>query len=238
MTAPVNGLSVASWVTLVALGAFHGANPGMGWLLAAGIGMHRESRRAVWRAMVPIAMGHVVAVAVALVVAGALGLVLPPGAMRWGVVVLLVSLAYRSSRGHRHFLRSGGGRGGGGGMRMTARELVVWSFLIATAHGAGLMVIPLVGASTSPLASHHGASMAGASAAGVVGDAGVGAGPLSWSLIAATLAHSAGFILASAALAAFVYECAGLRVLRRAWINLDLIWTAALLVTAGGVALR
>lgn len=236
MTAPVNGLSVASWVMLVALGAFHGANPGMGWLLAAGIGMHRESRRAVWRAMVPIAMGHVVAVAVALVVAGALGLVLPPGAMRWGVVVLLVSLAYRSSRGHRHFLRSGGG--GGGGMLMTARELVVWSFLIATAHGAGLMVIPLVGASTSPLASHHGASMAGASAAGLVGNAGVGAGLLSWRLIAATLAHSAGFILASAALAAFVYECAGLRVLRRAWINLDLIWTAALLVTAGGVALR
>ncbi len=226
------------WVTLVALGAFHGVNPGMGWLLAVGVGMHRESRGAVWRAMAPIAVGHVLAVALALVAAGLLGAVLPAGAIRWGTVVLLVSLAYRSFRGHRHF----GGSGGGGGMRMRWHALVVWSFLIATAHGAGLMVIPLVGTTSSSHASHAlhaSAAMTVAGTGGIDGAQRMGvAGSHSSLLLAATLAHSAGFILASAALAALVYECAGLGFLRRAWVNLDLFWATALLVTAGGVAVR
>jgi len=227
------------WATLVALGAFHGVNPGMGWLLAAGVGMHRESRGAVWRAMAPIAVGHVLAVALALAVAGLLGAVLPTGAIRWGTVVLLVSLAYRSFRGHRHFGGSGGGRGGGGGMRMRWRELVSWSFLIATAHGAGLMVIPVVGGTSSPHAAHLGPSTTGAVVDGLAGGQGDGVGALlSSTLVTATVAHSAGFILASAALAALVYECAGLGVLRRAWVNLDLVWGTALLLTAGGIAVR
>ncbi len=189
--------AAASWPALLALGAGHGINPAMGWLFAVALGLQRGSRRAVWAALGPLAVGHAAAIAAAIVVAGMAGLVLPLNYLRWGTAGLLVGLgAYRLVRA-RHITY--------GGMRANGRELAVWSFLMASAHGAGLMVLPLVLGHAVATMEHGGLLVA--------------------------LVHSAGYLLVTGAIAALVYERIGLGFLRRGWINLDLIWAAALVIT-------
>ena len=183
--------AAASWPALLALGAGHGINPAMGWLFAVALGLQRGSRRAVWSALGPLAVGHAAAVASAIIAAGVVGLVLPLATLRWVTAGLLVCLGgYRLVRA-RHITY--------GGMRANGRELAGWSFLMASAHGAGLMVLPLV-----------------------LGQ---------WSTLLAALVHSAGYLLVTGAIAALVYERIGLGFLRRGWINLDLVWAAALVIT-------
>ena len=65
--------TLASWLTLAGLGAFHGLNPGMGWLFAVALGMQEGRRSAVWRALIPLTLGH------ALAIAGAIGLAMLAG---------------------------------------------------------------------------------------------------------------------------------------------------------------
>jgi len=187
-----------SWGMLTALGAFHGVNPGMGWLFAVALGMQERSSAAVWRAMGPLALGHALAVGAAVLAALAAGVVVPAPAVQWLVAVALVAMGvYRLARGrHPRY----------GGMRMGAAELAIWSLLMATAHGAGLMVVPLV--------LHEG----------------VAPGPA----IGVTLVHTGSYLLATAMVAAAVYGWLGLAQLRRVWVNLDLVWGVALVLT--GVA--
>ncbi len=110
-------------------------------------------------------------------------------------------------------------------MGVDARELAVWSFLMASSHGAGLMVLPLVmGDMPATVHAHHLAQ------ASVFGSLHFG-----WSGTAAALVHTAGYLLVTGAIAVIVYEKVGLRFLRSAWVNLDLVWALALIVT--GVAM-
>ena len=201
-----------SWPALLALGAGHGINPAMGWLFAVALGLQRGSRRAVWGALGPLAVGHAAAIAAAIAVAETAGLVLSMHALRWAAAGLLVSLGvYRLVRA-RHLVY--------GGMRANSRELATWSFLMASAHGAGLMVLPLVlGHRVAPMHSH------------AIAAAGLGLGGVEWSGLLAALAHSAGYLVTTGAIAALVYERFGVGFLRRGWINLDLIWAVALVVT-------
>jgi hypothetical protein len=193
----VTDAAAASWPALLALGAGHGINPAMGWLFAVALGLQRGSRRAVWGALGPLAIGHAAAIAAAILVAGVAGLLLPLTAMRWGTAALLVSLGvYRLVRA-RHITY--------GGMRATGSELAAWSFLMASAHGAGLMVLPLVLGHAAASMEHRG--------------------------LLAALVHSAGYLLVTGAIAALVYERVGLGFLRRGWINLDLVWAVALVIT-------
>ena len=214
--------SLVAWLTLFGLGAVHGLNPGMGWLFAVGLGVQRGERRAVWRALLPLAVGHGLAIAAAVSLATGLGLVLSPAAVRWGVVVMLLALGIRQLRRHWHPRA--------GGMRVNARQLVTWSFLVATAHGAGIMAAPFAMdiAAPSPAHAGHGgaASMALASAASLEAPA-----------IAATIIHTLGYLLITAVTASIVYERAALHLLRRAWVNLDLIWAGTLVVTAVAIAI-
>jgi hypothetical protein len=203
----------ASWAALLALGAGHGVNPAMGWLFAVALGLQRGSRRAVWASLGPLALGHAAAIAAAIVVAGMAGLMVSPGALQWITAALLVGLgAYRLVRA-RHLTY--------GGMRANGRELAAWSFLMASAHGAGLMVLPLVLRDDLPVQHAH--AVAAASWAGAAG--------LEWAGAIAALVHSAGYLLATGAIAFVVYERVGLGFLRRGWINLDLIWAVALVAT-------
>jgi hypothetical protein len=203
----------ASWTALLALGAGHGINPAMGWLFAVALGLQRESRGAVWGALGPLALGHALAIAATIAAAGVIGLILPVEVLRWCTAGLLVGLGmYRLVRS-RHFSY--------GGMRVDARELATWSFLMASSHGAGLMVLPLVLGDVP--ASDHTHHLAAASLTGVAGFDWIGAG--------ATLVHTAGYLLVTGLIAVIVYERVGLRFLRRAWINLDLIWALALIGT-------
>jgi hypothetical protein len=197
-----------SWAGLLALGAFHGVNPGMGWLFAVALGMQERRRSAVCRAMLPLAFGHGLAIAAAIAVAVLMGAVIPLRAIQW--VVSGVLLALGISRFFRH------GHPRWVGMQVGMRDLTVWSFLMASAHGAGLMVLPLVlAAAAAPHHAHHAAA-----AAGVI------------SPVSATIVHSVGYLAVSAGVALVVFEKLGLGLLRKAWFNLDLVWAAALVVTS------
>ena len=213
-----------TWLALAALGAGHGLNPGMGWLFAVALGMQEGRTRAVWRALSPLALGHALAVGAAVLAAAALGHLLPPQVLAWIVGGLLLGLGALRLIRHRHPRY--------GGMRVGFRELTTWSFLMATAHGAGLMVLPLLvgGASVKPAggAGSHAMHLAHASLLPVSDSMSTG--------LEATAMHTAGYLLVTGLIAVVVYRKVGLRMLRTMWINLDLIWGVALVVT-GGVAL-
>jgi hypothetical protein len=202
-----------NWTALLALGAGHGINPAMGWLFAVALGLQRESRGAVWGALGPLALGHGLAIAGAIALAGLIGVVVPLEILRWATAGLLIGLGlYRLVRS-RHIAY--------GGMRVDGRELATWSFLMASAPGAGLMVLPFVlGREPAPDHFHY---MVRASVSPVPGMEWLGAG--------AALVHTAGYLLVTGLIAVIVYERVGLRFLRTAWVNLDLIWAVALIVT-------
>ena len=198
------------WAMLMALGAFHGINPGMGWLFAVALGLQERRRGAVIRALVPLGAGHALAVAVAVGAALTIGFAIPPGWLRWPIAGVLVSLGVLRFFRHRHPRW--------GGMRMSMGGLAVWSFLMATTHGAGLMVVPVFLGLSMTGAGEHAQHMHAASA-------GTGAAFLATSL------HAVGYLVVTAAVAVMVFEKFGVGILRRAWINLDLIWSAALVAT-------
>jgi hypothetical protein len=209
----VTDAAAASWAALLALGAGHGINPAMGWLFAVALGLQRGSRRAVWASLGPLALGHAAAIAAAILAAGLAGLAFSPDALRWVTAALLVGLgAYRLVRA-RHITY--------GGMRANGRELATWSFLMASAHGAGLMVLPLV--LGKAVTAQHGHTVAMASS--------IAPAEVEWSGLLAALTHSAGYLLMTGAIAVLVYERIGLGFLRRGWINLDLVWAIALVIT-------
>jgi hypothetical protein len=223
---PTNAWAAAG--ALLSLGALHGLNPGMGWLFAVALGLQQQERRAVWRALGPLALGHALAIAAAVVIALGLGVMLPSAGVRWVAAALLIALGVWQLRGHRH---AGLGRWRVGGLRASGRELVVWSFIVATAHGAGLMAAPFAlsaaqsgGVIRSGHASHSSAALAGMVSA-------------DWPTLWATSVHTAGYLFVTAALAAVVYERAALHLVRRAWINFDLVWAAALVLTGVAVAI-
>jgi hypothetical protein len=214
------------WLSLLALGAAHGINPAMGWLFAVGRGLQERDRRAVWRALGPLALGHAVAIAVAVLLAITLGQMLPVRWLRWIVAAALLAVGVDGLVRHRHVRL--------GGMRVSARELATWSFLMASVHGAGLMVLPFVlgAAASRPSAAlhhHHAMDLVGGEARPLIA-ASVGAmDPIG---VTAPLIHTLGYLVVTGALAVVVYEKVGLRILRRAWINLNVLWAAALIAAA------
>jgi len=199
------------WLTLAGLGAFHGLNPGMGWLFAVALGMQESRRSAVWRALIPLTLGHLLAIAAAIAAAIVAGTALTPGMLRWPVSLLLAALGLRQLYRHLH-PRWAAIRVGMGG-------LTLWSFLMASAHGAGLMVLPVF-LSMTVVAGGPSCHARGASTQAFAG-------------AMATLAHGLGYLAVTAMTAWFVVDRFGLGLLRKAWINLDVIWAGALILTAG-----
>ncbi|KQU97790.1 hypothetical protein C6558_33490 [Ensifer sp. NM-2] len=201
------------WLSLAGLGAFHGLNPAMGWLFAVALGLHRQSRRTVWLSLVPIAIGHAISIATVLVVVIAFGAALDLDSFRLAAASLILGLAaYGAVYGHRQRVRVGMRTGMGG--------LAFWSFLMATSHGAGLMLVPAV--FSICLADRSGdLAMPMASSLPVA--------------LAALAVHSGAMLAVIAAVALAVFEWLGLAALRSAWINFDRLWTLALGAT--GIAL-
>jgi hypothetical protein len=203
------------WLALAGLGLFHGINPAMGWLFAVGLGLQRRSGVAVVQALPPIALGHAVSIAV---VAAALGLAraaVDATLLRLAAALCLIAFgAYHLVRGYRHQFRVG--------MQVGFLDLALWSFLMATAHGAGLMVMPVLLELPAGAASAHAGSH----------DAVVSAltGSL-WTGLLAVTAHTVAMLVAAGAIAWVIYAWVGLAVLRRAWINLDVVWSAVLIGT-------
>jgi hypothetical protein len=201
------------WVALAILGAYHGINPSMGWLFAVALGLQERRRAAVLQALPPIALGHELSVAlVVALVSGAQALVPLPPLRLAGAAALLLFGAFKLLKPRAHFRWVG--------MRVGPGELVLWSFLMSTAHGAGLMLAPallgIAAARTAYAQEHHI----------------VEAGFATSSLGAATSAiavHSGAMLLVAGAIAIVVYRTFGLRLLRSAWVNLDRSWAVALI---------
>lgn len=206
------------WQAMLFLGAFHGINPGMGWLFAVALGMQQGSARGVWRALPAIALGHAVAVGVVVLAVGLARLAVPIGSLNVLIALVLMTLGlYRLWR-HRHPRF--------GGMQVGFRDLVAWSFLMASAHGAGFMVLPFVMPAPVSVtaAGHDHARHAGAASASVAAVA-VGLH---------TLAYFTVMVLA----AWVVYRKLGLGLLRKAWFNVDWLWASALVVAGVVVLLK
>jgi hypothetical protein len=203
--------STALWLMLL-LGAYHGINPGMGWLFAVALGMQEQKGSAVARALVPIALGHALSIAIVVVTAAFLGMAFPQAAIRYCVAALLFGLGIFSLLRHYHprWVR----------MRVGFRDLTLWSFLMATAHGAGLMLLPvLLGSGTVEAADH----MAGHHYT-------TAASPLA--ALLATAVHTIAYLAVTALIAWVVYSKFGLAIIRKAWLNLNAVWAAALVVTS------
>jgi hypothetical protein len=191
------------WLALAGLGLFHGLNPAMGWLFAVALGFHRGSQRIVLLSLIPIAVGHAAAVAAVLLAVLALGLVIDHTMLiRLAAIVLIAWAAWHALYGHQRRVRVG--------MQTGLLGLVLWSFLMASAHGAGLMLIPAL----QPICT----------SAASTPEASVGA-PLA---LAALGVHSGAMLATIAVVSLIVYHWTGVDFLRRGWVNLDLIWVAVL----------
>jgi hypothetical protein len=206
------GLTGTALWLMVLLGAYHGMNPGMGWLFAVALGMQEGKGRAVGRALVPIALGHALAIALVVVAAAFLGMAMPLTVIRYSVAALLVGLGLFCLIRHRHprWVR----------MQVGFRDLTLWSFLMASAHGAGLMVLPvLLGSSTveaaDQMAGHDRMAAATSPLAGVL----------------ATAVHTTAYLAVTGIVAWVVYGKLGLALLRKTWLNFDLVWGVALVAT-------
>ena len=206
------------FVTMALLGAYHGLNPAMGWLFAVSLGLQDGDRRSVLRALPSIAIGHELAIAL---VAGAVlfaGVLTDPAPLHVGAAVALIAFGlYRFARPRAHPRWTK--------MRVNRRELTWWSFLMSSAHGAGLMVAPVL--------------LAGASLDAGGGDHALHAGVLDLSMPGTALAlllHVGGMVVTMGIVAVLVYDRFGTSLLRRTWLNLDRVWAGAFLV-AGALTL-
>ena len=208
------------WLTLFGLGAFHGINPAMGWLFAVGLGLQEQKRIAVLRALPPIALGH--ALSIGLIIAAVLlaRVSMPRFALKIAAAAILFAFGlYRLFRSrHPNWV----------GMRVGFGDLTLWSFIMASAHGAGLMLIPLfLKLPPQTLAPH-------------TGSMGVHMHPTCGlefanfntpSLLASSITvHTFGYLLVTGLVAILVYEKLGVDILRRAWFNVDVFWMLALMI--------
>jgi hypothetical protein len=212
------------WIALVLLGAYHGLNPAMGWLFALSLGLQEKRRSAVLGALVPIALGHAAAITLTILVLRFVQHFFPMNILKWGVASILITLGFYRLFRARHPR--------GAGMRVGARDLFVWSFLMASAHGAGLMLLPILMAQPMSAMTHNmaGAMPLMASSSNAPSLATIGL---------AVLIHTASMLAVAGVLATLffeTYEKVGLRLLRHTWLNFDLLWAIALLV-AGCVVL-
>jgi hypothetical protein len=190
---------------LALLGIYHGVNPGMGWLFAVARGLQQRSRRAVLGSLLPIAAGHEASILVVVVAVALTQHVLPPHALRLLAALVLLSFGvYKLARPLSHPR--------GGGMRIGPVRLAGWSFMMSSAHGAGLMLAPVL-LGLPVIDQYHDLR------------------ELSLTGLAVASLHVTAMLATMGIVAVVVYERVGLAFLRRGWFNVDLAWTGALLVS-------
>ena len=221
--------AVWPWIAIAALGAYHGLDPSMGWLFAVALGLQERRRAKVFAALGPIALGHLVSIAAVVALIGwarfaaASPWLRPAGA---GILILFGAFRYLWPRAHPRWVA----------MRVKWYELGLWSFLMASAHGAGLMLFPILMDMPGGAEMHH--RMAHGVHGRLMHQSMTAMGPgLSFVQDAAVvLLHTAAMLLTMGTIAVVVYDRVGLAFLRSAWINLDAVWAGAL-VAAGVLSL-
>ncbi len=205
------------WLAVFGLGMFHGINPAMGWLFAVALGLQEQKRAAVFRALPPMVLGHALSIGIIIGIVLLARVSFPYRALKIAAAGILFAFGlYRLLRSrHPNWV----------GMRVGFGDLTLWSFVMASAHGAGLMLVPFFLPSPAAGESHHhhgGHEMHAWAFANFSGPS---------LLIAAIVVHTLGYLIVTALVAIVVYEKLGIAILRRAWFNLDLIWMLALMIT-------
>jgi hypothetical protein len=211
------------WLAMVALGAYHGLNPAMGWLFAVALGLQEGRREAVLKAFWPIALGHAAAVTLVVAAVLALQVAVPLDILRYAAagILILFGLYKLIRRKHPRWV----------GMRVGFRDLTAWSFIMAGAHGAGLMLVPVLLKLTATMHEvEHRASEAhehfGHSIHLFLTN------PATLIDVGAVAVHTLSMFVVMAVVALIVYEKLGLMILKRTWFNADLLWAGALVVAA------
>jgi len=204
------------WLAVFGLGMFHGINPAMGWLFAVALGLQEQKRAAVLRALPPMVLGHALSIGIIITVVLLARVAVPPRTLKIAAAAILFTFGlFRLLRSrHPNWV----------GMRVGFGDLTLWSFVMASAHGAGLMLVPFFLPSPSGEESHH----HGAHHMHAWAFANFSAPSL---LIAAVVIHTLGYLAITALVAIVVYENLGVAILRHAWFNIDLLWMLALMIT-------
>lgn len=212
------------WLILAALGAYHGVNPAMGWLFAVALGLQEGRRRAVYQAFVPIALGHTISVAAVVIVVILVRAVIPFEALKYVGAAILVGFGiYKLVRStHPRWV----------GMRVGFRDLTAWSFLMASAHGAGLMLIPILfnlpGYRLSIAEAIDVRDLPHADYMLIGAPSGI---ETVVAQVTAVSIHTLAMFGVMAIVAIVIYEKVGVAILRRAWFNLDKAWAIVLIAT-------
>jgi hypothetical protein len=212
------------WLTLAALGAYHGLNPAMGWLFAVALGLQERRRGAVLQALPPIALGHAAAISLVVLVVGVARITIPLDVLRYvcAGALILFGVYKLLRRRHPRWV----------GMQVGFRDLTAWSFLMATAHGAGLMLVPVLLklSETMHQMEHRAHEHWGHGVHLFL------ANPTVLADLAAVGVHTLAMFSVMGGIAVLVYEKLGVMILKRTWFNLDLLW-AGTLVVAGVITL-
>ncbi len=202
------------WLAVVASGIYHGINPGMGWPLAVSAGMMGRGQRDLLAALGPLAVGHVLAMA---------GILLPFAVMAslvtWqreiqvgaGLLVVATGIYLLVNRRHPRFLA-----------RIRPTQLALWSFAVAMAHGAGLMLVPIFLGLCRPEELDAGHTAAMTLMSGNVGMA-----------VAVSVVHAAAMIVSGGVIAWAVFRWLGPQFISRSWFNLDVVWAVSLILVGG-----
>lgn len=203
--------ATALWWAVVVSGVYHGLNPGMGWPLAVSAALMDRTRSSLFKALSALAAGHLIAM---------LAILLPFAALfflvEWQREIQLVAACMVAGLGiylllnrrHPRILS-----------RIPPSRLALWSFLAATAHGAGLMLVPIFLGICRSIETDPGHSAAGSLMAGNAGVA-----------IVVALAHTVAMTVSGGLLAAGVYYFLGLKFISQSWLNLDVVWASSLIL--------
>jgi hypothetical protein len=210
------------WLALIALGAYHGLNPAMGWLFAVSLGLQEGRREAVLKAFWPIALGHALSVTLVVVAVLALQVVVPLEVLRYLAAGTLITFGLYKlvRRKHPRWV----------GMRVGFRDLTLWSFIMASAHGAGLMLVPVLLKLSGTMhemghEAHEAHEHWGHSVHLFLTN------PEALTDLAAVAVHTLSMFAVMAVVALLVYDRLGLMILKRTWFNVDLLWAGALVGT-------
>jgi hypothetical protein len=205
------------WLAVVASGLYHGVNPGMGWPLAVSAGLMERRSRALIAALWPLTVGHLLAMFVVM-----LPFALLVALIEWqqqiqiGASLLVIGFGIFRFINRRHPRALA---------RIRPTQLALWSFAVATAHGAGLMLVPIY------LGLCRAADLdQGHEAAGALINANLG------TALMVSVVHSVAMIAAGGLLAWLVYRYLGLKFVSRSWFNLDATWAVSL-VLVGAISL-
>lgn len=201
--------TAALWWAVIAAGIYHGVNPGMGWPLAVSSALMEGKYASLYKALGALAFGHLIAMAAILFPFSVLfWLVEWQSQIQTGAALLVIAVGFYLliNRRHPRFLA-----------RVPPSKLTLWSFLVAMAHGAGLMLVPLYLGICATLDAGH-----------VAAETLIG-GTLAIALLVAAI-HTAAMILSGGTIAVGVYHWLGLKFLRQGWFNLDILWALSLIL--------